>query len=359
MGRLLRLSEVATRSSYAKSQCRCFFFKTEKNDIIKNEMDEILKWENETLSRVRKDEKLCRKWSQKDGENGQGNRNDEDAKFSKTRGKFKRLLIFVTFQSIPIIGLMYLFKYVEDVKLAEMNYSFDTSEEIVRETIKLIDGNAKCFCIYFRNNEMNTFFIDPLNPQESEMNYEQPVKQTTEVQIDTEGSTTLERTSTYTQKAKNENMEQNGDTKDGSEESIQNLLYAINKPLMQKVMSLKSRSELPLNYLYFCVSKNTDIHNFVKSEQNNINLLYSDDKKNVYATLTGNASIIENENIRNVIWTDKWTYLISDDSKENYILIKFTPSTISLKTIGMKNQHWRSNTVRRFLVDEKVTWVKV
>ncbi|SBT81136.1 conserved Plasmodium protein, unknown function [Plasmodium malariae] len=349
------------KKNYVKYQQRYFFFKREKNNIIKNEIDDILKKEkNDAIYMNKQGEK--EKYYYQDRNN---------IKFTNKKGKFKRLFIFIAFQSIPIIGLMYLFKYVEDVKLSELTtYSFESSEDIVNETIKLINGNSKCFCAYVKNNEIHTFYIDPLGPEDCEINYERKSKGDDQLVEDKEVSCLNEHSEgSETHDGRGNDGTSQHEIKLAGEaassevkKSIKDLLYAINEPLMQKVMSVKaSNSELPLNYLYFCVSKNTDIHEFLKNnkEKNNISLLYSDEKKNVYATLTGNASIIENENVKNVVWTDKWSYFISDNYKENYILIKFTPSSISLKIIGIKNKHWQSNIVKRIITDHKIAWVKI
>lgn len=136
-----------------------FFFKNDKNDIIKNEIDEILKQEDYSI--LTKHKKVTPS-SQNTVESKYGNNN-------KSKGKIKRLFIFIAFQSIPIIGLMYLFKYIEEEKLAELNYSFETSDDVINETIKLIEVNPKCYCLYSNNNEINTFFIDPLYPESSEI----------------------------------------------------------------------------------------------------------------------------------------------------------------------------------------------
>ncbi|CDU20967.1 conserved Plasmodium protein, unknown function [Plasmodium yoelii] len=336
-----------------------FFFKNDKNDIIKNEIEEILKQEDYSV--LTKHKKVTPS-SQNVVEKKYGNDNNNN---NKSKGKIKRLFIFIAFQSIPIIGLMYLFKYIEEVKLAELNYSFETSDDIINETIKLIEVNPKCYCLYSNNNEINTFFIDPLYPESSEINYEQ-------------GISNKESNTTILMKSDKKESEEIALTKDGFQDSeiteiskssqheteenkgsIESLIQSLNTSIVQKAMKVKSSTELPLNYLYFCISKNSDIHNFLKNNNNNISILYSDDKKNIYATLTGNATIIENENIKNIVWTNKWNYLIPGNYKDNYILIKFTPSIVSIKTIGLKNTHWKSNIVKRGLIDDKISWIKV
>ncbi|VTZ71297.1 conserved Plasmodium protein, unknown function [Plasmodium chabaudi chabaudi] len=333
-----------------------FFFKNDKNDIIKNEIEEILKQEDYSV--LEKHKKVAPS-SQNIVENNYGNNNN------KSRGKIKRLFIFIAFQSIPIIGLMYLFKYIEEVKLAELNYSFETSDDIINETIKLIEVNPKCYCLYSNNNEINTFFIDPLYPENSEINYEQGInnkERNTVTLMTSDKKESEEKPLTKGRFQDKEITEMSKSTQHEIEENkgtIESLIQSLNTPTIQKAMGVKSSTELPLNYLYFCISKNSDIHNFLKNKNNNISILYSDDKKNVYATLTGNGTIIENENIKNIVWTNKWAYLIPDDYKDNYILIKFTPSLISIKTIGLKNTHWKSNIVKRGLVDDKISWIKV
>ncbi|ANQ11061.1 Uncharacterized protein PCOAH_00052040 [Plasmodium coatneyi] len=351
----------------ANVQRRGFLFKSEKSDIIKNEIEEILKTD--------KDPQLMgRGWTKdvKESDYSGGNNQNEPPRgsnqneYKNKRGKFKRLFIFIAFQSIPIVGLMYLFKYIESVKLAELNLTFDSSDDIIKEALKLIRGDSKCFCMYREGEEIKTFFVDPLGPEESEVNYER-------AGADTTGTTDVTDATNATDVVKAE-LAPPGDHHEGAnggshEETpthprstqtndLTKIVLSLNKPLMQRVMNVKSTREFPLNYLYFCVSKNTDIYNFLKNRNELVSLLYSDDAKNVYVTLTGSASIIENEVIRNVIWTDRWSYLISDDLQENYVLIKFTPSTVSLKTIGFKNQHWKSNIVRRSMTDDKLAWVK-
>ncbi|SOV16751.1 conserved Plasmodium protein, unknown function [Plasmodium gaboni] len=389
------------REGYLSHKRNLFFFKNDKNDIIKNEIEEILKRNGNDITSLYEKNKNDKYSEQK---------NKEDEKFIYKKGKFKRILIFIGFQSIPIIALMYLFKYIEEVKLNELNFKFDSSEDIINEAIKLINGSSLCFCLYFDKNVINTVYIEPLNPENAEINYEFNNKQIASSSFSNSGfeikknekimnesgnqmikknneeiknmnrsgqinnneyeknknllneTNNEEENSINNNNNKNNNNNNNNNSNIGdtsSSNSIKNLLYSLNKPLMQEIMCSKGSMEVPLNYMYFCISKNTDIYDYIKNKNKDISLLYSDEKKNVYATLTGNASIIENEDIKNIIWTDKWRYLISGDYKDNYILIKFTPSTVLLKTIGLKNEHWKSNIVRRSIIDDKISWVKI
>ncbi|CRG97093.1 conserved Plasmodium protein, unknown function [Plasmodium gallinaceum] len=343
---ILYEGNAITKHNYIYMKRRGFFFKTQKNNIIKNEIEEILKNENAVSM-----EEMKKSLNIKDDEEEEKKKKYEEErkkKFIHKKGKFKRLIIFIGFQSVPIICLMYLFKYLEDAKLSELNYSFNSSEDIINETLKLIEGSSKCFCLYFNNNQINTFYIEPLNPEESEVNY----------------GNELEHENNYSNKGNQNNIinvheKEKRALNEKNEENIKDFLYSLNKPLMQKVMRSKSSVGLPLNYLYFSTSKNSDIHNFLKTKKSDITLLYSDDKKNVYATLYGNASIIESEEIKNVVWNDKWSYIISDNYKENYILIKFTPSTVSLKTIGLKDDHWKNNIVKKSIINDNISWVKI
>ncbi|CDO65739.1 conserved Plasmodium protein, unknown function [Plasmodium reichenowi] len=393
------------REGYLLQKRNLFFFKNHKNDIIKNEIEEILKRNGDDICTLYEKNK-------NDKYNEQKYRGQE--KFIHKKGKFKRLFLFIGFQSIPIIALMYLFKYIEEIKLKELNFKFDSSEDIINEAIKLINGSSLCFCLYFDKNVINTVYIEPLNPENAEINYErynkeiasssfsnseyeikkknekvmngsgnQMIKKNNEEiknmnrsgQINNNGNeknmkvnndTNVEEKNSTNNNNNNNNKKKNnnnnnnnniGDT--NSSDSLKNLLYSLNKPLIQEMMCSKGSMEVPLNYMYFCISKNTDIYDYIKNKNKDISLLYSDEKKNIYATLTGNASIIENEDIKNIIWTDKWRYLISGDYKDNYILIKFTPSTVLLKTIGLKNEHWKSNIVRRSIINDKISWVKI
>ncbi|SOV79539.1 conserved Plasmodium protein, unknown function [Plasmodium sp. gorilla clade G3] len=384
------------RKGYLLQKRNLFFFKNDKNDIIKNEIEEILKRNGDDISTLYEKNKNDKYNEQK---------YKEQEKFKYKKGKFKRLFIFIGFQSIPIIALMYLFKYIEEVKLNELNFKFDSSEDIINEALKLINGSSLCFCLYFDKNVINTVYIEPLNPENAEINYEINNKQiasssfsNSEYEINKKNEKIMNGSGNQMIKKNNEeiknmnrsgqinnnenekdkklikdtNIEGKNSTNDSnnnnnnnnigdmnSSDSLKNLLYSLNKPLMQEMMCSKGSMEVPLNYMYFCISKNTDIYDYIKNKNKDISLLYSDEKKNVYATLTGNASIIENEDIKNIIWTDKWRYLISGDYKDNYILIKFTPSTVLLKTIGLKNEHWKSNIVRRCIIDDKISWVKI
>ncbi|GAB69284.1 hypothetical protein PCYB_147120 [Plasmodium cynomolgi strain B] len=369
----------------AKIQRRGFFFKSEKNDIIKNEIEEILKTD-------KKDPLMERGWIKnvKEGEDYSGGRSEQNEppreggqnEYKNKTGKFKRLFIFIAFQSIPIVGLMYLFKYIESVKLAELNFTFESSDDIIKEVLKLIKGNSKCFCMYSEGDEIKTFFVDPLGPEDSEVNYEPGGADTAgaayaaDAAYAVDGSVSAELASPGNHHDGANGGSQAGTTPNGERpigeppeapppnapsnqtDDLTKIFLSLDKTLMHKVMNVKSPREFPLNYLYFCISKNTEIYNFVKKRNELVSLLYSDDAKNVYVTLTGSASIIENEVIRKVIWTDRWSYLISDNLQDNYVLIKFTPSTVSLKTIGFKNQHWKSNIVRRSMTDDKMAWVK-
>lgn len=357
----------------AKIQRRGLFFKSEKNDIIKNEIEEILKTDKDPLM-------MGRGWTKDAKEIDYTGRTEQNEppketnqnEYRNRRGKFKRLFIFIAFQSIPIVGLMYLFKYIESVKLAELNLTFDSSDDIIKEALKLIRGDSKCFCMYREGEEIKTFFVDPLWPEDSEVNYERGGADTTDAT-----DTVEELISTDSVKAelaspgnpsegiKCESQaeipsigEPSHNPRSNQTNDLTKIVLSLNKPLMQRVMNVKSPREFPLNYLYFCISKNTEIYDFIKNRNELISLLYSDDAKNVYVTLTGSASIIENEVIRNVIWTDRWSYLISGNHQDNYVLIKFTPSTVSLKTIGFNNQHWKSNIVRRSMMNDKMAWVK-
>ncbi|CRH02883.1 conserved Plasmodium protein, unknown function [Plasmodium relictum] len=355
---ILYRRDVIINNNYIYVRKRSFFFKTQKSNIIKNEIDEILKNENAIFLDEQKGS-----LNLKDEEEEEKKKEEErKKKFIHKKGKFKRLIIFISFQSVPIIGLMYLFKYLEDVKLSELNYSFNSSEDIINETIELINGSSKCFCIYLNKNQINTFYIEPLSPEESEINYE--------IKLERENNYfDKENQNNVTDKDQKENDKNNFSENtlrkknrllnEKNEENIKKLLYSLNKPIMQKVMGSKSSMGLPLNYLYFSISKNSDIHNFLKTKKSDITLLYSDDKKNVYATLSGNASIIENEEIKNIMWSDKWSYIIPDEYKENYILVKFTPSIVSLKTIGLKDDHWKSNIVKRSIINDNMSWVKI
>ncbi|GAW83830.1 hypothetical protein, conserved [Plasmodium gonderi] len=383
MGKICLMANGGKINGLTKIQKRYLFFRNEKNDIIKNEIEEILKMEQDPTMMKRREENflnendLDERWAKREKYDEQGERREEKQKkeYKNKRGKFKRLFIFITFQSIPIVGIMYLFKYVESVKLAELNFSFDSSEDIIKEALKLIQGNSKCFCVYSENNEIKTFFIDPLDPENCEVNYETGEVDEEKKQIMSCKFDQLSNELKKTEKAPEEDDEvtkmrytqsSNGSKeiipkreKTGNSDDITKLLYSMNRPLMHKIMNLKSSTELPLNYLYFCISKNTDIHNFLKKKNEYISLLYSDDTKNIYVTLAGNASIIESDIVRNIFWTNKWSYLIPDDYRDNYVLVKFTPSIVSLKTIGLKNQHWKSNIVRRSIINDKLAWVKI
>ncbi|EUD64872.1 hypothetical protein C922_04716 [Plasmodium inui San Antonio 1] len=387
---LCTLSHQQNIRCLARIQRRGFFFKSEKNDIIKNEIEEILKTDKDPLMGTgwTKDVKERDDYS-RGSEKEEPLRESNQKKYKNKRGNFKRLFIFIAFQSIPIVGLMYLFKYIESVKLAELNFTFESSDDIIKEALKLIRGNSKCFCMYSEGDEIKTFFVDPLGPEESEVNYEPGAVDTKDAAYAVDGvddsiSAEARKAELASQRSNHErvNGRREGGTAPNGERPIQDrssrdppvapphhspsnktddltkIVLSLNKPLMQRVMNVKSPTEFPLNYVYFCISKNTEIYNFLKHRNEMVSLLYSDDAKNVYVTLTGSASIIENEVIREVIWTNRWSYLISDNPQDNYVLIKFTPSTVSLKTIGFKNQHWKSNIVRRSMTDDKMAWVK-
>ncbi|KJP87617.1 hypothetical protein AK88_02785 [Plasmodium fragile] len=384
------LSHEQTIRCLGTVQRRGFFFKSEKNDMIKNEIEEILKTDKDPLMMGKGLTKNVTGSDYMGGsEQHEPPRESSQNEYKgKRRGKFKRLFIFIAFQSIPIVGLMYLFKYIENVKLAELNLTFESSDDIIKEALKLIKGDSKCFCMYREGDEIKTFFVDPLGPEDSEVNYEAGGANATDA---TGESTSADALKVELASPGSQEEGANGDSQAGTprngEQSVgersvgewsrrdppdapphpprsnqmndlTKIVLSINKPFMHKVMNVKSPREFPLNYLYFCISKNTEIYNFLQQRNELVSLLYSDDAKNVYVTLTGSASIIENEVIRNVIWTDRWSYLISDNLQDNYVLIKFTPSTVSLKTIGFKNQHWKSNIVRRSMTDDKMAWVK-
>ncbi|KMZ77550.1 hypothetical protein PVIIG_01520 [Plasmodium vivax India VII] len=360
-------------------QRRGFFFKSEKNDIIKNEIEEILKTDKDPLMERGWTKNVKERDYSGGSEQKEPPRESNQKGYKNKRGKFKRLFIFIAFQSIPIVGLMYLFKYIESVKLEELNVTFESSDEIIEEALKLIRGNSKCFCVYSEGGEIKTFFVDPLGPEDSEVNYERGGEDTpisTDVVNEPISEDALKAELASGGTAPN-GERQNGEWPNGelpngelpngerpthrhsnTTDDLTKIFLSLNKPLMQRMMKVKSPAELPLNYVYFCICKNTEIYDFLKRRNELVSLLYSDDTKNVYVTLTGSASIIKNEVIRKVIWTDRWSYLISDNLQDNYVLIKFTPSTVSLKTIGFKNQHWKSNIVRRSMADDKMAWVK-
>lgn len=319
------------------------FFRNEKTNVIKNEIDEIFKNELEINEKDPLNKDSIVQGEKKKEEIHEDSK--EDSRFQRNKGKLKRLFLFISFQTIPIIGLMYLFKYLEDVKLAELNFSFESSDDIINEVIKLLEDCSKCFCLYFDKKEIQTIFIQPLNYENAEVNYES---------LDTEfplNNSLTNDTTTLEQQNEIEPKEENN--------TLKNVLFSLNKPLMQKLLSKRSTSELPLNYVYFCISKNSDIHKYLEKQKNELTLLYTDDKKNLYATLKGYGSIIEDEEVKNIMWDDKWSYLIAGNSKENYILVKFTPYTISLKTIGLKNEHWKNNIVKRSMDNDTLSWVKI
>lgn len=356
---------------------RIFFGKSSKNDIIKNEFQEIWKNEKDAFQKEinEREEKSVHAKIEKQDEHERKEKWKEKhkEKHEKTKGKFKRLFIFITFQSIPIVGLMYLFKYLESVKLSELNYTFDTSEDIIKEATKLIDSSCTCFCLYFDNHQINTIFIDPLNSEKSEKNYKtvQRPDKTEEKESDDSkdkdsgnvesdiAKSDIAKSGIDNDNDKNKNKNKKEEQKNGKN-YLENIMYSINKPFMQELLNQKSSVDFSLNYIYFSISKNSDIHKYLKKRNSEISLLYSDEKKNVYVTLNGKASIIKNDELKKIMWNDKWSYIIDNDTnKQNYILVKFTPFLISVKTIGMKEEHWKNNVVIRKINKDMYEWEKV